>query len=122
MRIILVSLLFILLLAPADAQMQSASRRPFDFVGATIIDVKGGTPKPDMTIIVIGNRIAALGKAGKFRLPTDAQVISASGKYLIPGLWDMHAHLSPAGAPAEIDMPLMVANGMTGIREMGFKK
>jgi imidazolonepropionase-like amidohydrolase len=115
MRIILVWLLFILLLAPAYAQMQSALRRPVVFVGATIIDVKGGTPTPDMTIIVIGNRIAAIGKAGKVRLPPNAQVINASGKYLIPGLWDMHAHLSPEGAPAEIDMPLMVANGVTGI-------
>jgi hypothetical protein len=107
-------------LLPASAYLQSpaVSGRGIVFTNATVIDVKGGQSTPDMTVLVSGNRIAALGKTGEVRPPTDAQAIDASGKYLIPGLWDMHAHLGAGGAPIEIDMPLLVANGVTGMREM----
>jgi hypothetical protein len=114
----LACLLSILLPASGHPQLPSVSGRTIAFTNATIIDVKSGQPTPGMTIVVVGNRIAALGQTGAVRLPADAQVIDVSGKYLIPGLWDMHAHLGAGGAPIEIDMPLLVANGVTGIREM----
>ncbi|MBI4891051.1 MAG: hypothetical protein HY821_10545, partial [Acidobacteria bacterium] len=66
-----------------------------------------------MTVVVVGNRIAAVGRAGQVRLPVDAQIVDATGKYLVPGLLDMHVHLGPW------EMPLLIANGVTGIREMG---
>ena len=50
-------------------------------------------------------------------MPGDVEVIDASGQYVIPGLWDMHAHLGLMEAAREIDMPLLVANGVTGVRE-----
>jgi len=113
MRMPLRSLLLILLLVSASAQMQGPSRRPIVLTNATVIDVKSGQLRSGVTIVVVANRIAALGKAASVRLPTDAQVIDAAGKYLIPGLWDMLVHIGPW------ELPLLVANGVTGIREMG---
>ena len=113
MRMVLGWSLSILLLMSAYAQEPAHSRRAIVFTRATVIDVKNGRPRPDMTIVVVGNRIAALGKAGDVRLPTDAQVVDAAGKYLIPGLWDMHLHWAPW------ETPLLVSNGVTVIREMG---
>jgi Amidohydrolase family len=113
MRMLLGWLLSILLLMSAYAQELGPSRRAIVFTRATVIDVKNGQPRPDMTVVVVGDRIAALGKSGTVRLPTDVQVIDATGKYLIPGLWDMHLHWAPW------ETPLLVANGVTGIREMG---
>jgi hypothetical protein len=112
-------LLFVLLTTSAYAQSQVTPGKPIAFTGATIIDVKTGQPQPNMTIVVEGNRISSLGKTGTVRPPADAQAINASGKYVIPGLLDMHAHLGLMQAAREIDMPLMVANGVTGIREPG---
>jgi hypothetical protein len=113
MRMLLGWSLFILSLISAYAQAPAPSRRAIVFAHATVIDVKNGRPRSDMAIVVVGNRIAALGKMGAVRLPRDAQVIDATGKYLIPGLWDMHLHFAPW------ETPLLVANGVTGIREMG---
>jgi len=113
MRIQLAWLLPILLLVSANAQERAPSGRATVFTHATVIDVENGQTKPDMTIVVVGNHIAILGKAGVVRPPADAQVIDATGKYLIPGLWDMHGHIAPW------ESPLLVANGVTGLREMG---
>ena len=82
------------------------------FKHATVIDATGAPPKKNFTVVVRDGRIAAVKPQA---VPiADAVVIDATGKYLIPGLWDMHVHIpSP-----EIGFPLLVANGITGVREM----
>jgi imidazolonepropionase-like amidohydrolase len=93
------------------------SARTLVFTHVTVIDVTGASAKSDMTVIVVGNRISAVGKTGKLRVPQDAQIIDATGKFLIPGLWDMHVHA--LNKPRfETFLPLLVANGVTGIRDM----
>ncbi len=82
----------------------------------TVIDVRDGRTRPDMTVVISGNRIVEMGEAGRTNLPKDAQVIDESGRYLIPGLWDMHVHL---GNATEAALPLLVASGITGVRDMG---
>lgn len=82
----------------------------------TVIDVTRGLLRPDMTVVIEGNRIAAVGKSAM--IPHNAKVIDASGKFLMPGLWDMHAH-SLTDNRYEYAFPLLIANGVTGIREMG---
>jgi imidazolonepropionase-like amidohydrolase len=72
-------------------------------------------------VVVVGNRIAALGKTGKVRVPKGAQVVDATGKYLIPGLWDMHVHVFAKRSQEKYDFPLFIANGVTSIREMWTK-
>lgn len=78
----------------------------------------GATPAADMTVIVMGDRIAAVGRTGKIRVPKGAQVIDATGKYLIPGLWDMHVHLGDGEFDKNFYLRLFIANGITGIRIM----
>lgn len=105
--------------ANATAQAQTLV-----FTHATVIDMTGAPPKSDMTVIVVGHRIAALGKTGKLRVPKKAHVIDATGKYLIPGLWDMHVHVFNNVSqrdPNEYYFPLFIANGVTSVREMWTK-
>ena len=65
-----------------------------------------------MTVLVTGNSIRAVGRDGSIELPQSVRVIDADGKTLLPGLWDMHTHLSP------VDGPLNIAAGITSIRDM----
>ncbi|HEX8456418.1 MAG TPA: amidohydrolase family protein [Pyrinomonadaceae bacterium] len=110
--------LLLLMLAgqPLGRQQTATTRaRSLVFTHVTVIDMTGAPPKPDMTVVVSGGRIAALGKTGSVRVPRGAQVIDASGKFLLPGLWDMHFHLHEV----ERTFPLFIANGVTGVRNMG---
>ena len=85
-------------------------------IHATIIDGTGAPAQSGMTLVVDGRRITALGKDESVAFSTNAQVIEAKGKFVIPGLWDMHVHLSYTKASA---LPALVANGVTGVRDMG---
>jgi imidazolonepropionase-like amidohydrolase len=83
------------------------------FTHVTVIDATGRPPQADMTVVVRDGRIASLGKAGQVQVPGETQVVAAAGKFLIPGLWDMHVHtVSPDY------FPLYLANGITGVRDM----
>src|SRR5690606_771546 len=62
-------------------------------VGATAITMNGDEVIPDATIIVEGNRIAAIGPSATITVPAGAKRIDVSGKYVIPGLVDVHAHV-----------------------------
>ena len=79
-----------------------------------IVDVVDGRVLPDSTVTVTGTTITSVVQAGS--PPAGAVVIEGQGKYLIPGLWDMHAHTQ---ATTESSLQLAVANGITGIRDMG---
>lgn len=81
----------------------------------TVIDMTGAPAKRDMTVVISGNRIVAITPTRRDRIPRGAQRIDGSGKFLIPGLWDMHVHFTSV----ETTFPLFVANGVTGIRNMG---
>jgi imidazolonepropionase-like amidohydrolase len=87
-----------------------------------IIDVAGGPELPDMTVLVRDGRITDVGKSGTLAAPPDAKAIDGSGKYLIPGLWDMHVHTIFGDwlpRDEQVTLPLFVANGVTGVRDMG---
>lgn len=92
------------------------------FTHVTVIDTTGPSAMSNMTVVVTGDRIAAIGQTGKVGIPTNAQVFDANGKFLIPGLWDMHVHtvIDPtfAGNAYETLLPLFVINGVTGVRDM----
>jgi hypothetical protein len=81
-----------------------------------VIDVIHGTAKPDCTVEIRGNRITDIGPSSAITLPPDAQTVDGSGKFLIPGLWDMHVHL---GNATEATLPVLVYYGITGVRDMG---
>jgi imidazolonepropionase-like amidohydrolase len=115
-------LLLALSLCVSPAQAQPADSKPLAITHITLIDMNGAAPQPDMTIIVSGNRIAAVGRSKTARIPPGAQVVDATGKFLIPGLWDMHIHLTVIAdqeITRHIIAPLLLAYGITGVRDMG---
>lgn len=77
-----------------------------------------------MTVVITGNRITALGKTSETEIPEGAQVVEAKGKFLIPGLWDMHVHIFNQVSrrpPNTWYFPLFIANGVTGVRDLWTK-
>src|SRR5271167_1908 len=99
------------------ATPQSVSQIPSQIAltHITVIDVRDGSTNADMTVLVLGNRISAVGWSKDTRLPKQARVVDGRGKFLIPGLWDMHVH-TDGDARA---LRLLLASGITGVRDMG---
>jgi imidazolonepropionase-like amidohydrolase len=90
---------------------------------ATIVDTTGKPVASDQTVVIENGHITTAGPAARVKLPKDARVIDARGKFLIPGLWDMHVHIAGLNTdPAwskQVLLPLLLANGITGVRDMG---
>lgn len=101
--LLLLALLF--LLAPLHAQTLVLEH-------ATVIDLVSPKPLKNVSVAIANGRILSV--SPKLKPPPGAQIIDAKGKFLIPGLWDMHMHL---GLP-ESFFPMLLANGITGVREM----
>lgn len=80
----------------------------------SVVDVINGRIVPNSIVTIRGETIASVAQNGA--LPADAQVVDGQGKFLIPGLWDMHAHIQ---GNDKTWLPLYIANGVTGIRDMG---
>jgi len=122
----LIVVLSIALLAPAQSIQQSRALF-LALMHVTIIDGTGAPPKPDMTILIAGYRIVDIGKKDAISIPRHARTIDATGTFVIPGLWDMAAHpddpelwpLNAVAADKESLLTLLIANGVTGIRDMG---
>lgn len=112
----------LILLVTAGAATGRESPAPLAFTHVTVIDATGAASLPDMTVVVEGKRIVELGHSADLRPPAHARVIDARGKYLIPGLWDMHVHTVFGDwlpRNERVTLPLFVANGITGVRDMG---
>ncbi|UOX88102.1 amidohydrolase family protein [Amycolatopsis sp. FBCC-B4732] len=83
--------------------------------GATVVDGTDGPARPNSAVVLVGDRIAWVGPAAEVPRWGPARVIDGRGRWLVPGLWDMHAH---GIEMEELWPPLFLANGVTGIREM----
>ena len=95
-----------------------AQNAPLFIQHVAVVDVSAGQLILDRTVEIRGRTIVAVDSASRVRITRGARIVDGRGKYLIPGLWDMHVHLSfPEGA-AQIFLPLMVANGVLGARDM----
>ncbi len=108
-----IALLAALLITMGNARAQSLA-----FTNVSVVDVTEGIVRPEMTVIVTGDSITGVGKADLLEVPAGATIIDGRGKYLIPGLWDMHTHTSSIPITRDIFFPLFIANGVTGIRNM----
>lgn len=108
----LLYLLYLLAVQTAAAQERLA------ITPVTVVDVVDGSLLPEHTVLVEGDRIAAVGPAIEVDVPPGAEVVDGAGGYLIPGLWDMHAHASNGGRAFRF-WPLLVAHGVTGMRDAG---
>ncbi|MFC0628360.1 amidohydrolase family protein [Kribbella deserti] len=98
----------------ANATLAGAAGRTVTaLIHATVIDIDTGRRLRDHTVLLSGDRITAVGR--EVRIPRGARVIDLTGKYVVPGLADMHAH---ALSTERVDLPLHLANGVTTIRIM----
>jgi imidazolonepropionase-like amidohydrolase len=87
-----------------------------------VVDVRTGEIRADQIVIIERNRIVAAGSRKDTKYPRNAATVNAKGGYLIPGLWDMHVHLAFGDwfpKAEQITLPLFIANGVTGVRDMG---
>jgi len=89
----------------------------------TLIDGTGRAPQTDQTVVINGGRIAAVSPASLAKFDEAARVVDCRGKFLIPGLWDMHVHIAGVSADPswskDVLLPLLLANGIAGVRDMG---
>jgi imidazolonepropionase-like amidohydrolase len=88
----------------------------------TVINPGTSSVGANKTLVITGDRITSVSDAAQAQIPKNARVINANGQYVIPGLWDMHVHSAfgdwfPHGR--EVILPLLIANGVTGVRDMG---
>jgi imidazolonepropionase-like amidohydrolase len=119
--LLFVRLLLAVFLLPAPLAAGPSSQLAITHV--TVIDATGRAPQVDQTILIDGNRITAITSSASARIPKGARSIDASGKFLLPGFWDMHVHIAGLNAdPAwskQVLLPLLLASGITGVRDMG---
>jgi cytosine/adenosine deaminase-related metal-dependent hydrolase len=84
------------------------------FIGARVISVTGEADIANATVVTRGGKIIAVGPRDKVKVPSDAQRIDVAGKFIIPGLWDMHAHYE------QVEWgPIYLAAGVTTVRDVG---
>jgi imidazolonepropionase-like amidohydrolase len=101
---------------------QSQSNQPVAFVNVTVIPMNREGSVAGQTVVVRDGRIAEVGPAGRVRVPEGATRIDAAGKFLIPGLAEMHAHVPPGAQVTDAEiarvLELYAVNGVTTIRSM----
>jgi len=99
----------------AEKLAQALAHRPsgsLAFVHANLFDTETAATHPNSTVVITGNKIAAVGAEQQVVIPAGAEIIDATGKTLMPGLWDMHVHLQPN------DGLLNMAAGVTTVRDL----
>ena len=109
------TVLFALIVGLAVSSGCTADAEVLVIRDVTVIDGTGAAPETGMTVVIAQSQISAIGTEGSVDYPSSARVIDGTGKYLIPGLWDMHVHLRDL----EGTLPLFIVNGVTTVRDMG---
>jgi hypothetical protein len=106
-----------LLLACRNDTVAASPRSVLAFTHATLIDGTGAPPRSDVTVVVSDGRITAVGADAT--TPAGAEVIDARGKFIIPGLFDLHSHGVVESETRAAVLPTNVAFGVTSVRVMG---
>jgi len=107
--------------AGQSTAMPVAPPPPVAFVNATVIPMDRERVLPGYTVITQGNKVVSFGANADVRVPAGATRIDGTGKYLIPGLAEMHAHIPPGNAPDTTIsrvLELFALNGVTTVRGM----
>src|ERR1041385_5593700 len=95
-------------------QLSPRITEPLALAGGTLIDVNGKPPTPNSVVLIQGGRIIAAGPRAAVKIPANAKIIDVNGKFLLPGLWDMHAHFYQTEFG-----PTYLAAGITTARDVG---
>jgi imidazolonepropionase-like amidohydrolase len=101
-------------LAAISARARPIAEGKIALVGATLVDGSGRAAMPNATVIVSGGRIVAAGPSSTTHVPAGTRTVDVHGKTIVPGLWDMHAHLHQLEW-----LPVYFAAGVTSVRDMG---
>jgi imidazolonepropionase-like amidohydrolase len=109
-------LLSLLFFAACSPVRNTTARGRTALTNVTIVDVLNGSLSPNQTVVIDGDKIIEIGSTSNMRIEKSTSIIDALGKYLIPGLWDMHVHLELA---TKESLPYFIAYGVTGVRDMG---
>ena len=91
------------------------------FTNVNVVSMRDGSIAPGMTVVIKQGRITGVAKLSSVAQDRNSQIVNANGKYMVPGLWDMHVHsafVSPTW-DEKVIYPLYIANGVTGVRDMG---
>jgi imidazolonepropionase-like amidohydrolase len=108
--------------APSASPVASGAPQPSDraptttrtaLLHVTVVDPSNGTETADRAVVFEGDRIVAVVASDALPATPPTRTIDGRGKFVIPGLWDMHVHFSDPPSP-----PLFIANGVTGVRVM----
>jgi hypothetical protein len=102
----------------SDSASQDISAEPIYIAHVTVIDTESGKERQDQTVAISGDRISEVKVSKDLKPRAGAKVVDGTGKYLIPGLWDMHVHAVRADR-IQSTFPMFIANGVLGIRDMG---
>lgn len=108
-------------LALAGLRADAAPAETFAFVDVTVLPMQGEQVLRGQTVLVQGDRIAAIAPTAAMTIPADARKIDGRGKFLMPGLAEMHGHNPPPGSSPQYVADtyfLFVANGVTTVRSM----
>lgn len=112
----LLSVFLIPTLLPTSACAQQADVAPeLALANISIVDVRSEAIRPGATVLIGGGRILEVSSAAD-AVPEGIEVFDGAGSFVMPGLWDMHVHLSLA---TESALPVLLANGVTGVRDLG---
>src|SRR5712692_7951392 len=117
-----IALLSCLFFSSASHAQKSSPDALLVLSNVTVVNVRTGTLQPEQTVILERNRIASVGPSKSAKYPRNAPSVNCRGLFLIPGLWDMHVHLVFGDwfpDARDTSLPLFVANGVTGVRDMG---
>jgi imidazolonepropionase-like amidohydrolase len=101
-------------LARLSRRVRAVARGTIALVGGTLLDGTGLESVPNATVVVAEGRIAAAGPSATVRVPNGAQRVDVRGRTIVPGLWDMHAHVMQVEWA-----PMYLATGVTTVRDMG---
>ena len=98
----------------ANQLSPKTDNRPLVLLGATLIDVTNKPSITDSAVVIDGDRIVAAGPRSAIKIPDGAKTIDVTGKFLLPGLWDMHSHFY------QVEFgPTYLAAGITTARDVG---
>jgi len=102
----------------AENQAEPRSSNSVLLEHVNVIDSTGSCGRPDMSVLIEGDKIRSISPSDQNKHRAGMVIVDARGKFLIAGLWDMHVHSLSKSQPDRF-FPLFIANGVTGIRDMG---
>lgn len=112
-----ISWMFMIICGCIASVLQAQTKgRPLVLRDVTVVDTRTGALAPHRSLVIRNDLIEAIQADGK-TFPPDAEVVSGAGKFVVPGFADMHIHVTELADQSRLPLELLVANGVTLVRE-----